>query len=173
MPQGCCRLRCSANERRLRAPDGEVCASPAGCVCASVCSFGPGGHCATRRVELAWKVGTTRVEQERAWRGRRGGEGEEDGYAAEAERGSGSRDRETSKKRGKKRGKASTPPPKWRGRPPGCHPWTGIAMALPLILLPAQKLPPLTRGCPGPREAPGGPFFCLPSPPRSCREHVG
>jgi len=55
MPQGCCRLRCSANEPRLRAPDGEVCASPAGCVCASVCSFGPGGHCATRRVELAWQ----------------------------------------------------------------------------------------------------------------------
>ena len=90
MPQGCCRLRCSANEPRLRAPDGEVCASPAGSVCASVCSFGPGGHCATRRVELAWKVGTTRVEQERAWRGRRGVEGEEEGYAAEAERGSGS-----------------------------------------------------------------------------------
>ena len=60
-------------------------------------------------------------------------------------------------RRGERRAK---PPPKWRGRPPGCHPWTGIAMALPLILLPAQKLPPVAVRDQG--KPPGFPFFASP-----------
>ena len=92
------------------------------------------------------------------WKGRRRGTRQKRKGEAEAF--------ETSKKRGKKRGKGSKPPPKWRGRPPGSS--SGVPSLHwhrygPASYPPASSEAP-SRGCPGPREAPGVPFFCLPLP---------